>query len=1515
MYINFKCALTKAILFVFFAQIILFNHVAYAQTAGELQIKQPKFESNVLPEANTDFQINKPQFNKNQTDFSQPEFEIVKPELRNPEIKNPELKEPEVRESEENSEKEKKLYYIGLMRRVADLRKGEVENIKEEKELLAKDLEKFIEMEKENLEKLRIDDKKRQAYFDLLQKQIKNVEAVTPETIEEEKEKQKREAIKENRPENPSSFDFNDQKVKIDSINIEESKKLSYNDHFGESLNIKTAYAMDTQYMPVLEDIQESDEVVLSADIKALSDELNRNPVNILNYVHNNIDYEPYYGAKKGSEGCLREKICNDTDAASLTIALMRASGIPARYKKGVAVMSVEQLQELLAVDETKTVYYALYVNKVPVYTLGGTQVGQNIDAADFSGETHLAVEWTYPEIFYDYDEKGGNVPNQTKLEEIQTTQELRDLYTNEYNKNWIPVDGITKRYSRTQNTIVHDTVNFDTETFWYDYLQYQGALSPLEKYVQDIQNQSGNDITDPQFQSTKEIIQSEFDILPPSRPYGFASGVTNGGDPINIETWSQLPDDRRFKVEIKLLRDSDHSEVLSNTFFGNEINNKEVEIIYKGATPADQSTIDSYGGIHLTPASLVDIKPVFLTKDGRIENSNSVSIGEKLVLEFNYYIKGNVISTNQKFSVAGNFEGIYLVLSKLQDEDIYNDGVLDNEEILYSGNAKIAWKFIRRIEKENELLKKTFDYSNNADFLRAVITQNRVLSEVGGVPTTFDYTGLTIDSSYRINDYSNRGNFKNHNSDFRLLLGLIGSHYEAELFNELSNVEAISTVEGLQYAYANPSEYTVHVIDSGNQSIINNLNLSSNTKQNMLADVQAGNTIITPDKPVTQGVFSGILYISLDPNKTGNYAIGEQNGGYEVEDWTPYDEIYKTNVSGVPASYYMDRPTLSGMSCNPSTNMETTIQDIMDNDLNVSGKLIAGAPCFMGTTDVFGSKRYSYVLTTNAIKFLDSPANNWNDYYGPGYWVPIDLTSPIVSIQIGKSLNAITYGIDNYIQVHKNLTDTHLNFLPSGERYTLRFSLKLGTIRQHICEEQGIINCKDYATIYYVPDNTPGDFGEIHRVREQYLSKLDENNNEYFEKLGLPHGDEDLAASSANIHNGTTYQVFENGNIYQFYAYGFIWTYYTYGELKNTHNSWGGTGGILGFPQGDPVEGHNFVQQKFEDDKSIEWDLNTNTTAIAEYKKHKCELYGVDPGPKKLIGGIFLEGLLDAGIATLDSLGSFIFSIGESIYKTVFKFGEVKQDVIDLYNKLLNTDIDDVLSMLIEIGGHTYQSLVDEYNTSIGPNGCHERASYLKGVIFGELLMLIVPASELAKTRLVTKVDTFNAISKGKKGFSAITYITKSRLGENVLELFSGKTKYFDDWVKKSLKNSDWKPTAHHIVPQHFRTDPNYSNLINRLDQIWGGPGKFDLDEGINGVILPSKLHVGGHLGSYKNRIYNELNYEIVNGAGKDEIIEKIRELRIEILDGDLPINNNWADTQYQVMKDSVKNSKHVYD
>lgn len=74
----------------------------------------------------------------------------------------------------------------------------------------------------------------------------------------------------------------------------------------------------------------------ISEEIAAMAQSLKWNPVNIYEYVKNNIETEWYWGCMKGAEETLRQGVGNDCDQATLLVALFRASGYPARYVRGV---------------------------------------------------------------------------------------------------------------------------------------------------------------------------------------------------------------------------------------------------------------------------------------------------------------------------------------------------------------------------------------------------------------------------------------------------------------------------------------------------------------------------------------------------------------------------------------------------------------------------------------------------------------------------------------------------------------------------------------------------------------------------------------------------------------------------------------------------------------------------------------------------------------------------------------------------------------------------------------------------------------------------------------------------------------------------------------------------------------------------------------------------------------------------------------------------------------------------
>ncbi len=96
---------------------------------------------------------------------------------------------------------------------------------------------------------------------------------------------------------------------------------------------------------PTAGDLAETIEVQFTPEITAKALELENNPLKIYNWVRNNIEFVPTYGSIQGANYCLQTKLCNAFDTASLLIALLRVSNIPARYVEGTVEIPIEKVK------------------------------------------------------------------------------------------------------------------------------------------------------------------------------------------------------------------------------------------------------------------------------------------------------------------------------------------------------------------------------------------------------------------------------------------------------------------------------------------------------------------------------------------------------------------------------------------------------------------------------------------------------------------------------------------------------------------------------------------------------------------------------------------------------------------------------------------------------------------------------------------------------------------------------------------------------------------------------------------------------------------------------------------------------------------------------------------------------------------------------------------------------------------------------------------------------------------
>ncbi len=233
-----------------------------------------------------------------------------------------------------------------------------------------------------------------------------------------------------NAPFNPDELPFGTSSSDVRAPSTDTSVLLS---HLGLSPMHGAVQVAATQMSPQLRDelfntingptpadLEHTVEAPLTDDIANLAAELNHNPVDIYTWVHNNIRYIPSYGSIQGARMTLETKRGNAIDTASLLIALLRASGIPARYAYGTVEIEADQVMN--------------WVGGVESYQAAGNILGQGgIPSAIYHYEDDLSMfclEHAWVEAYVDFEPSRGS--------------------NNRYGDHWIAMDASFKQYDFT---------------------------------------------------------------------------------------------------------------------------------------------------------------------------------------------------------------------------------------------------------------------------------------------------------------------------------------------------------------------------------------------------------------------------------------------------------------------------------------------------------------------------------------------------------------------------------------------------------------------------------------------------------------------------------------------------------------------------------------------------------------------------------------------------------------------------------------------------------------------------------------------------------------------------------------------------------------------------------------------------------------------------------------------------------------------------------------------------------
>jgi|GEM_PF-1878450 len=460
---------------------------------------------------------------------------------------------------------------------------------------------------------------------------------------------------------------------------------------------------------PVPEDTMETQEIQFTPRIQALAESLEYDPRKIYEYVRNKVHYQPYFGATRTAQSVLLEQTGNDFDQSTLLIALLRVSGIPARYGYGIIDLPLEDLLNLLNVDSLSAAISVVTSAGIPYRIVAnGTRVWLK----------HCFVKAYVPVAFY------------------------RGAMRDDKNEVWISYAPAYKRYDITEAFDVITEMDFDALGFFEEYIKNGRTIDPMILYKQKIEDYLAVHHPGMIYESIRRITsitQEQFDILPfTTQPYLYYV----------YDEFSAIPDSFRQHVRISVF-DEYNNPSLDTLLLSSELSGRRITLFYCGASAVDSMWIEEYEGIFNVPPYLLRLLPV-LAVDGAIVKIGSEDINMAMVhdLRVEFINEEGSSETVNRELVAGAVHGLGM--------GMYSIGVPLMFDILPTDTlgcdtwiGKFSHDVVKRFFNDYDVSVHELVETNHAIIVRgniflACATQHDI-EYIYGAPYTFEWTGYEL--------------------------------------------------------------------------------------------------------------------------------------------------------------------------------------------------------------------------------------------------------------------------------------------------------------------------------------------------------------------------------------------------------------------------------------------------------------------------------------------------------------------------------------------------------------------------------------------------------------------------------------------------------------------------------------------------------------------------------------------------------------------------------------------------
>ncbi|MBF1803562.1 transglutaminase-like domain-containing protein [Alloalcanivorax profundimaris] len=628
--------------------------------------------------------------------------------------------------------------------------------------------------------------------------------------------------------------------------------------------------------------------------IQAKAAELDHDPVRIYQWVRNNIEFIPSYGSIQGAEYTLELGKGNAFDTASLLIALLRASDIPARYAMGTVRMPADQVMN--------------WVGGVNVPSAAGNLMGQggipNTGLTRGGQISHFELEHIWVEAWIDFHPSRG-----------------ADHRTGD---TWVPMDASFKQYQYSEGMDLQDQVPFDAEGLART-IEQESTINEEEGWVQGVPQMTIENVVEGyrgrlekhlenQNASIKETIGGH-DIKK------IISKQFSGALPYELVTrelfTNEIPEKLRWRFSYELY---DVSYGLKGTaiLVINEATAKlagrKLALSFFPSNKEDEAAIDSYlpdyssedaetSSSHSLPGYLIRLSAEFSVDDEiGASSEKAIPLGQGLHSEMGYWSPMYGWETTENRPVSGEYRSIALDL-----QGVSLGAVNKNKSDVYHVNDKIKREDYLGLNKRDLVGDALYGTINNYFFLNDVqdSVSERASKSVGyrapsygvfasaleaeywfGAPRNVSVVGLAMDvdnmRSIRVDKNNNHEDWVGYNKILGMRMSAMEHLVPEEMYGLNDNVEAFSAVKAMHVAAKEGQR--IWQINSQNVDVaLSEIKLSGSVRKNIRNSVMAGKEVTAHESMINIQGRKMAGYIVIDPETgSGAYMISSgESGGF----------------------------------------------------------------------------------------------------------------------------------------------------------------------------------------------------------------------------------------------------------------------------------------------------------------------------------------------------------------------------------------------------------------------------------------------------------------------------------------------------------------------------------------------------------------------------------------------------------------------------------------------------------